>query len=267
MAHIAENYPLYYDAINEAGLAMAGLRFPDYTDYKPESSSRDNIAPFELIPWVLGQCACVADAKQRLKRMNLVDLSFSPMLPATPLHWMVSDKKSSIVVESRASGLEVYDNPFEVLTNNPPFGFHSTNLSHYMALHTGAAQNRFREGLPLENYSLGMGALGLPGDFSSASRFVRAFFVKENAADAGTEHASVNQFFHILNSVAMPKGCVQAAEGFEYTRYSSCCNVDQGSYYYTTYDDFEIASINMYDAELHQSHLYTYDVKGLVAVQ
>ena len=108
-----------------------------------------------------------------------------------------------------------------------------------------------------------MGAMGLPGDFSSASRFIRALFVKENAVSEDSEKSNVNQFFHILNSVAMPKGCVRSAEGFEYTRYSSCCNADRGIYYYTTYDNLEITSINLHNVDLKQSQLYTYDVKGL----
>ena len=108
-----------------------------------------------------------------------------------------------------------------------------------------------------------MGALGLPGDYSSASRFIRALFAKENSISEHSEESNVNQFFHILNSVAMPKGCVKAAEGFEYTRYSSCCNVDRGIYYYTTYDKLEITSINMHNVDLNRSQLYTYDVNRL----
>ena len=108
-----------------------------------------------------------------------------------------------------------------------------------------------------------MGALGLPGDYSSASRLIKAPFVKENSVSEHKEKSNVNQFFHILNSVAMPKGCVQAALGFEYTRYSSCCNADMGIYYYTTYDHLEITSVNLYDVDLNQSQLYTYDIKGL----
>ena len=132
-----------------------------------------------------------------------------------------------------------------------------------MGLSNGKATDRFKEGIPVKNYSLGLGALGLPGDFSSASRFIRALFVKENSVSGDSERSNVNQFLHILSSVAMPKGCVQASEGFEYTRYSSCCNVDKGIYYYTTYDNFEITSINMYGVDLDQSHLYDYYVKWL----
>ena len=263
MATVVGELPLYYDATNEKGLSMAGLNFPGnavYYDYEPD---RDNVAPFEFIPWILGQCASVAEAKQLISRMNLVNISFSEQLPVSPLHWMISDKESSIVVESMADGLRIYDNPFEVLTNNPPFDYHRINLSNYMALHTGPADNRLGEDAPLQNYSLGMGAIGLPGDFSSASRFVKAFFVKENSVCAENEKDSVNQFFHILNSVAMPKGCVWTKNGFEYTRYSSCCNVDKGIYYYTTYNNLEVSSVCMYDVDIEQSCLYRYEVKGL----
>ena len=98
---------------------------------------------------------------------------------------------------------------------------------------------------------------------ASASRFIRALFVRENSASEHNEKSNVNQFFHILNSVAMPKGCVRSAEGFEYTRYSSCCNMDMGIYYYTTYDELEIRAVNIYDADLNQSNLYIYGIKGL----
>ena len=267
MATVADGFPLYYEATNEKGLSMAGLNFPENAVYYRFAEEKSNVSPFELIPWILAQCACIGEAKLLLKKLNLVNINFSEHLPLSPLHWIISDKKCSIVVEPLKDGLKIYDDPFEVLTNNPPFEYHYTNVSHYMGLSIGQAITHFKESIPMKNYSLGLGALGLPGDYSSTSRFIRALFVKENSISEHNEKSNVNQFFHILNSVAMPKGCVQAAEGFAYTRYSSCCNVDQGIYYYTTYDDFEIASINMYDADLHQSHLYTYDVKGLFAVQ
>ena len=263
MAAVVDAFPLYYEATNEKGLSMAGLSFPGnavYYDYDPE---KENIAPFEFIPWLLGQCVSVPEAKKLIGRMNLVNVNFSEQLPASPLHWMISDKESSIVIESLSDGLRIYENPFEILTNNPPFDYHSVNMSNFMALHAGTAENHFREDAPLQNYSLGMGALGLPGDFSSASRFVRAFFVKENSVCDRNEEDGVNQFFHILNTVAMPKGCVWTKGGFEYTRYSSCCNAERGIYYYTTYNNPEISSVGMHDVDLNQHHLYSYEVRGL----
>ena len=262
MAAVVDNFPLYYEATNEKGLSMAGLNFPENAVYCQFAEEKDNVTPFELIPWLLAQCACVDEAKVLLEKINLVNINFSEQLPLSPLHWMISDKKRSIVAEPMKNGLKIYDNPFEVLTNNPPFQYHCTNVSNYMGLSTGFAASQFDEKIPMENYSLGLGALGLPGDYSSASRFIRALFVKENSVSEHNEKSNVNQFFHILNSVAMPKGCVQTAQGFEYTRYSSCCNADSGIYYYTTYDDLEIREIHMHGVDLNQSCLYTYGVKG-----
>jgi len=263
MATVVDDFPLYYDATNEKGLSMAGLNFPENAVYYPFKEGKDNITPFELAPWILAQCACVDEAKILLEKINLVNINFSEQLPLSPLHWMISDKKSSIVAEPLEHGLKIYDNPFELLTNNPPFEYHYTNVSNYMGLSTGLATSQFDERIPVKNYSLGMGALGLPGDYSSVSRFIRALFVKENSVSEHNEKSNVNQFFHILNSVAMPKGCVRAADGYEYTRYSSCCNADMGIYYYTTYDELEIRAINMHDVDLNKSCLYSYVVKGL----
>ncbi len=263
MAAVVNNFPLYYEATNEMGLSMAGLNFPENAVYYSFAEGKDNVAPFEFIPWILAQCACVEEAKVLLDRINLLNIDFSEKLPLSPLHWMISDKRYSIAVEPVKEGLRIYEDPFEVLTNNPTFEYHQTNMSNYMGLHNGLATSRFGKDIPVKTYSLGLGALGLPGDFSSASRFVRAFFVKENSVAERSEGSNVSTFFHILNSVAMPKGCVRTADGFEYTRYSSCCNADTGIYYYTTYDCHEITPINMHSVDLDRSRIYTYDVKGL----
>ncbi len=263
MATVVDEFPLYYEATNEKGVSMAGLNFPENAVYNSFAESKANVTPFEFLPWILAQCSCIDEAKALLDKINLVNIDFSEQLPLSPLHWMISDKKCSIAVEPLKDGLKIYDNPFEILTNNPPFEYHYTNVSNYMGLSTSHATSQFEERIPMKNNSLGMGALGLPGDFSSASRFVKALFVKENSVSEPNEESNVNQFFHILNSVAMPKGCVWGMDSFEYTRYSSCCNAHKGIYYYTTYDHLEITSINMYDVDLNQSGLYTYGVKGL----
>ena len=263
MACVADNFPLYFEATNEKGLSAAGLNFPENAAYYHFEEGKNNVTPFEFIPWILAQCSCVDEAKILLDKINLINVDFNEQLTLSPLHWMLSDKKCSIAVEPLKDGLKIHDDPFEVLTNNPPFEYHYMNASNYMALSTGHATPQFRESIPMKNYSLGMGALGLPGDYSSASRFIRVLFAKENSISEHNEESNVNQFFHILNSVAMPKGCVKAAEGFEYTRYSSCCNADMGIYYYTTYDKLEITSVNMHSVDLNQSQLYTYGVDRL----
>ena len=263
MACVVDDFPLYFEATNEKGLSMAGLNFPENAVYYDFAEGKYNVTPFELVPWILAQCSCIDEAKALLGKINLVNVDFSEQLPLSPLHWMISDNKFSLVVEPLKDGLKIYDDPFEVLTNNPPFEYHYTNVSNYMGLCIGHATSQFRESIPMKNYSLGMGAVGLPGDFSSTSRFIRALFVKENSVSEDNEASNVNQFFHILNAVAMPKGCVLATEDFEYTLYSSCCNADRGIYYYTTYNNLEITAVNMHDVDLSSANLYVYGVVGL----
>lgn len=263
MAAVVGGYPLYFEATNEKGLSMAGLNFPENAVYFEKKEEKKNIAPFEFIPFVLGKCKSTKEAEGLIKEINLVNENFSEELPLSPLHWMISDKDKSIVVESVSEGLKIYDNPFEVLTNNPPFDYHKTNIKNYMGLSVGGVQNKLCPEIPLKNYSLGMGAMGLPGDFSSASRFIRAVFVKEKSVANPNEKAGVNQFFHILDSVSMPRGCVAANGNFEYTRYSSCCNADTGVYYYKTYDDFEVRSVDMKKVDLDTAKLFVYTVSGM----
>lgn len=259
MAYICNGYPLYYDATNEKGLSIAGLNFPGNACYRPKAEGRDNVAPFELIPWLLGRCADLAEARALLERLNLVDISFSERLPLAPLHWMISDKSGSITVECVREGLRIYDNPVEVLTNNPPFDIMLFQLNNYMALSSQPPVNRLAPQLELEPYSLGMGGLGLPGDLSSASRFVRAAFTRLNAVSGDTESESVSQMFHILGSVAQQRGCVRVGqEGYEITQYTSCCNTDRGIYYYTTYENSRITGVDMHRENLESGELSSY---------
>ena len=260
VATVIDDYPLYFDATNEKGLSMAGLNFPGNADYKPFNETLNNITPFEFIPYILGKCRNICEAREELNKINLVNISFSDNLPLSPLHWIISDKEKSITVESLKNGLKIHENPVGVLTNNPTFDFHKTNLNNYMSLHEGGSENKFSKEIYFENYSLGLGALGLPGDFSSASRFIKATFIKYKSIFGETEKERVNQFFHILDSVAMPKGCVLVRDGeYEYTRYSSCCNTDKGIYYYKTYDDFNVKKIDMNSYDLYTKNLYELD--------
>lgn len=259
MAAVADGYPLYFEATNEKGLSIAGLNFPDNAVYYSKAESRDNISPFELIPWILGQCSDLEQAKMMLNRMNLWDEPFNNSLPLSPLHFMIADKKESITVESTINGLQVFDNPVGVLTNSPGFDYHILNLSNYMNLTAGIPENRLSDKIKLSPYSLGMGAFGLPGDPSSASRFVKAAFTKLNSLQPETEEESISQFFHILSSVAQQKGITMVPDGkFEYTMYSCCCNTDKGIYYFTTYGNSRICAVDLHQEDLDSEQLITY---------
>ena len=263
MAHVAAGYPLYYDAVNEKGLGMAGLNFVGNAHYSEAVSGRRNVAQFEFIPWVLSQCADLAQARSLLAQMNLVGTPFSGQLPAAQLHWIIADRTGAITVESVADGLKIYDNPVGVLTNNPPFDTQMFQLNNYMHLSPRQPQNLFSDELELQAYSRGMGALGLPGDLSSASRFVRVAFTKLHAVSAEDEESSVGQFFHILGSVEQPRGCCEVSEGaYEITIYTSCWNADQGIYYYTTYTNHQITAVDMHREELDDKDIICYPMLG-----
>lgn len=259
MATVAGEYPLYYDATNEKGLSMAGLNFPGNADYKPLAEGKDNVATFELIPWLLGQCATVEEAKAYLARMNLANTPFGPQFPVSPLHWIIADRDCAITVESVREGIRIYDNPVGILTNNPPFDYQMTNLTNYMSLSTEPPENHFSDQLDLTPYSRGMGMLGMPGDLSSASRFVRVAFTKLHSVSGTSESESISQFFHILGSVAQQRGCVHMGEGkYEITIYTSCCNTDRGIYYYTTYENSQITGVDLHRENLDGQQLSRY---------
>ncbi len=251
MAIVVDGMPLYYDATNECGLSMAGLNFPGNAYYAPAAEGKDNVAPFEFIPWILAQCRSVAEAKVLLSRIRLADIAFNEQIPPAPLHWMISDRAEDIVVEATRDGLHIYHDPVGVLTNNPPFEHHLSHLQNYRHLRRDNAEVPRETGLPYDSYCQGLGAVGLPGDVSSQSRFVRAAFGRENSVCADTEEASVSQFFHLLSSVEMVRGvCRTDAGPFDITVYSACINTDRGLYYVTTYDHRRICCADLRGTDL-----------------
>ncbi len=256
MASVMAGYPMYAEAVNEKGLGMAGLNFPGNAFYPTGGNRRYTVTPYELIPWILGQCDTVDTAKRLLEAADVVGIPFTKDVPLASLHFMLSDGTCSLVVEPTAEGLKLYDNPFGVLTNNPPFPFHQMNVSQYLNLTSAEPTNQFGERLSLTSFGVGFGSIGLPGDASPASRFVRAAFLRANAKAIQNEQASVAQFFHMLANVAMVRGMVQNKKGQEeITRYSCCVNADTGVYYYTTYDNPQLQAVSMKQAELESQTL------------
>lgn len=237
MAYVVEGYPLYYEATNEKGVSVAGLRFAGNAHYPARAEGKDNVSPFEFVPWILSQCATLQEVKKLLERVNLVNIPFSEELPLTPLHWMISYKEESLVVESMADGIHMYENPVGVMTNNPMFPIQLWNLEHSKIL---------------------------PGDLDSPSRFVRAAHVLERSVCGESEEESVGQFFHILTSVEQQRGCHVTETGeYEITAYSCCCNTVRGIYYYITYGNRQITAVDMHRENLEAEQVISYDlVKG-----
>lgn len=258
VAMVIDNYPLYYDATNEHGLSIAGLNFVGNAHFGDILSGKINLAPYELIPYLLGRFKSVDECEKIMKEINLVDISFDVNIKNAELHWLISDKKRSIVVESMKDGLRIHHNPIGVLTNNPPFEYQMMNLNNYIKLSPASPSNTFSSKLDLEVYSRGMGALGMPGDLSSMSRFVRAAFVKLNSIIPDSEIDCVGQMFHIMGSVEQQEGSVCVNDRFERTQYTSCCNTDKGIYYYKTYENNQISAINIHHEDLESDSLISF---------
>jgi choloylglycine hydrolase len=264
-AYVMQDYPLYYEAVNEKGLGMAALNFVGNACYFEPRRRMNNIPQFEFIPFVLGSCSTLKEVKKKLENLNLTNIPFSKELPIAQLHWIIADKSGAITVESVKDGIKVYENRVGVLTNNPPFCEQMFALNNYMHLSNKPSKNLFLKDIPLKEYSRGMGAIGLPGDWSSQSRFIRTVFTRNNSVSGNTETESVGQFFHILDSVTQIKGCCELETNkYEITLYSSCCNADKGIYYYTTYYNRQITGVNIFAENLDSENLIRY---GLIKSQ
>lgn len=247
-ATVIDDYPLYYEATNEKGLSIAGLNFPHNTHYFPVSDNKENLAPFELIPWMLGQFASVDEVKENLNKINIADINFNESFKSSPLHWLIADRDKSITVECVEEGLKIYDNPLGVLTNNPPFDLQ-------LKIYESTIGTLGKEEADPKINSKGLDAFGLPGDLSSPSRFAKVAFAKEKSVCRETEEESVTQFFHILGTVNTPRGFIKD----DYmTVYTSCCNTDKGIYYYTTYGNSQISAVDMNKESLNSDTLISY---------
>ncbi len=256
-AHIVDGAPLYYDAMNECGLAAAALNFPVYAVYADRGTKRRGIPSYAIIPEVLGRCKSVGEAKELLRGAVITTEAFREDLPPTPLHWLIADRGEVIVVEAVEEGLKIYDNPAGVLSNSPPFPYQMAHLCDYMALSPGAPTNNIAPPLGLSPYSRGLGAVGLPGDLSSTSRFVRAVYAKMHTRPMSG--ADISRFFHIMNTVNVPNGAVRAEKGEAVsTVYTSCMDLDERIYYFTTYENRRIRAIRLSGIDLDGSEMTSY---------
>lgn len=262
VAHVRQEIPLYYDAVNEAGLAMAGLSFSASAVYRSPQEGRQGLASFEVIPWILGQCESVSDAVALLKNVTVTDEGFEEGLNATPLHWLLADKASAIAVEPLEEGLRLWENPFGVLTNDPDFSYHRLHVASLLGLSPKSPRNLICPALSLSPVSKGTGSVGLPGDFSSPSRFVRALFARTHTKHGSTEREEVERFFHVMDTVAQPLGCAVTESGEPIaTRYTDCVDLERKIYYFTTYHNRSIRAISMRDSDITNNSLRRFSME------
>ena len=249
MAYDADGQPLFYDAVNDCGLCAAALNFPTFAKYCDKMDGVLNLASFEVIPYVLARCADISEVRCVLEGALITHYDFSPTLRSTPLHWMFADRSGSLIVEQDEGGLKIYENPFGVMTNSPPFPYHAARICDFAYLSPEPQKNNILPTEDLAPYSRGLGAYGLPGDYSSSSRFVRAVFAREHTLlppcedDSSRCRAAQRRIFDILGTLSLPYGIARTEKGEPiYTVYTSCINMEKCVYSYFTYRDRKIKS-------------------------
>ncbi|HFE9682999.1 TPA: choloylglycine hydrolase [Clostridium perfringens] len=261
MGTIFDDYPTFADGMNEKGLGCAGLNFPVYVSYSKEDiEGKTNIPVYNFLLWVLANFSSVEEVKEALKNANIVDIPISENIPNTTLHWMISDiTGKSIVVEQTKEKLNVFDNNIGVLTNSPTFDWHVANLNQYVSLRYNQVPEFKLGDQSLTALGQGTGLVGLPGDFTPASRFVRVAFLRDAMIKNDKDSIDLIEFFHILNNVAMVRGSTRTIEEkSDLTQYTSCMCLEKGIYYYNTYENNQINAIDMNKENLDGNEIKTY---------
>lgn len=240
---------VFADGVNDMGFAAAVLYFPGYAHYDTadtDDSSRLPAASIELVHFLLGQCASAEQAIPILKNIRIVGVKDSVTNTVAPLHWILADKTGTcLVVEKTADGLHILPNPAGVLSNSPDFIWHMTNLRSYMNIEPTQKADEAWGPVSLSPFGQGAGTLGLPGDYTPPSRFVRTAFQKSHADFPPDREGTVNTCFHIMESVSIPKGVVMTDRGTpDYTQYTAFISLEEKRYYFKTYDNTGITAVH-----------------------
>jgi choloylglycine hydrolase len=234
------------DGMNEKGLAGGILLFPDYAVYADPAKTdpAKAMAPWEFLTWALTNFATVAEVKAALPGIAIIDVAQANLGGTPPVHYTLHDASgASIVIEPVGGMLKVYDNPFGVLTNAPSFDWHLTNLKNYVKISPENAPPLMIDGQKIASFGEGSGLLGVPGDPTPPSRFVRALAYVVTAKKVPSGDQSVRLAEHILNNFDIPFGYIQNGRSssskipLDFTQWSSIADLKTKRYYVKTYDD------------------------------
>lgn len=248
-----KDIPLFYEAMNEHGLFVAGLNFPNNCKYQEVVEGEVNVCPFELIPYLLSQYTSVKDVRDDMNHIHIIDEAFSDMVPNSPLHFYISDEKEAMVVECMKDGMHVYNNEFFAMTNNPPFNKQLEALKDLKKY-----SNAYIDVKNEEDMCVGYGAYGLLGDSTSTSRFIQTAFLREYEAHHSRSEGIMHAF-RILDRVSMVKGSVLCKDGsMDYTVYSSVYDASNFKLYYKGYDACKIEQ-SMFKEEDVLKDVYMYE--------
>jgi choloylglycine hydrolase len=246
---------LLLDGFNEKGLSVGAFNFSEFAVYQDVTPAdyEKCLNCFELAPYLLTTAATVDEAIAALREIKLVDMPLKEFHNARmQFHWRVGDQSGrTVAIEYMDGELHVIENPLGAIANSPNFTWHLTNLTNYINLSPHAWPDVELENLTLKPSSLGSGMNGLPGDFTSPSRFVRAVAFQETYAPSATADEGIKTAFHILNLFDIPKGAsVQRAGGVDYpdiTQVTVAGDVTNGRYFFRTFENSQIRMITMAD--------------------
>lgn len=249
---------IFTEGVNEKGLAIAALYFPNFATYNlpPNSETTYQIDSLEMVNFILGNCATLDEVAYLVPQVAIIGVPDSITNSIAPLHWMVTDTTgNSLVIENQHDGLHLLQNPIGVLSNSPNFEWHMTNLQNYMNLSPIQQEKTIWNSVILTPFGQGAGTLGLPGDYTPPSRFVRASFLKSHIEIPNTQKESVLAFFHLIKSVSIPKGIVITKQGnSDYTQYASFIDLQTKEYFYQTYNNTSIIQTN-FPSFSEQTHI------------
>ncbi|MFW7432622.1 choloylglycine hydrolase family protein [Vagococcus carniphilus] len=242
-----EDY-LFADGVNEEGLGVASLYFSDDANYTALDDEAEHfLAPHDVVAWLLSSFKTVVEVKKGIASQTIKAEECSVIGNVLPLHWIVSDQKGeTIVIEPTKAGLIIYDNPVKVMTNSPDFSWHLTNLNQYNQLsNTTLKESSYHQFLAKGN-GAGSGALGLPGDYTSISRFVRTAFISEHIEKVSGFEESINVITRLLSSVFIPKGIKKKENGKDdYTQFVSYMALNDCSYVINYYETNQLFKVDL----------------------
>lgn len=245
------------DGVNEKGLAAGLFYFPEYAQYQEVVAGdiTKSIAPWQLVTWILTQCATIDEVKKELPNIKVGNVIYAPWKMVPPIHVIVHDATGkSLVIEYLEGNLVMRDNPLGVITNSPSFDWHTTNLRNYVNLSALNVPKVALSDVAISSFGQGSGMLGLPGDFTPPSRFVRAVAFSQSVIELNDAHQARRTAFHILNLFDIPKGVVRQKEDraihYDYTQWTSVTDLNARRYYWRTYDNHRIYSVDLMSMDM-----------------
>lgn len=245
---LVNNYPLYFDGTNEFSLSVASLNFPVFGVLNNPLKSRLNLASYEIIPYILSKFKSVDEVKDNLKKLNITNIDFICGLKSVSLHYFVCDKTKSIVIEQTKDGVTIYDNPYHILTNSPTFAYHLQNIAQYLNISNKYPTNNFKNE-NLQPYCVGLNMIGIPGDYSSNSRFIKGAYLINTAKY--DDESALYTHMHILDNLKMVKGIATSKDGHsEFTSYSCSVDLNDLCYYVRTYHSASYQKFDLFDKNL-----------------